>query len=227
MIPLRRHQLVRLTAAGWRRLIDEAADPEGRACLQWWADDGAPLVVCRQRCRAVAGQWTVGLAAPRRWDRARWTFDVRPDEVLVFDEFPAAHEIAALLQPAARPAWRALCLALRHLGVGARVYGSHGWQRLTGLQYLRASSDIDLCLTVHDLESADRAAALLDAVQGPLPRLDGELVLPDGSAVAWREWRPWRQGRVGSVLVKRLDGVVLEQGLDWLADALAMDEVAP
>jgi len=42
------------------------------------------------------------------------------------------------------------------------------------------------------------------------PRLDGELVFPDGAAIAWREWVAHREGRAAQVLVKRLRGVALE-----------------
>ena len=54
------------------------------------------------------------------------------------------------------------------------------------------------------------------------PRVDGELVFPRGEAVAWREWLQWRRGEVDSVMVKRLHGVALEQGLAWLDDCLLL-----
>jgi phosphoribosyl-dephospho-CoA transferase len=42
-------------------------------------------------------------------------------------------------------------------------------------------------------------------------RLDGELVFPDGAAVAWREWHACRGGRTRRLLVKRLDGATLAE----------------
>ena len=220
--PLRRHQLVRLNASGWQRLLDAQPDGPQRECMALWAAQGWPLVVCRQPCTAPAdGRWTLGLAAPSRWNRARWTVEVRPDEVLVFDEFPFAPAVAGLLPAALRPAWHALCRALQAQGTAARVYGSHGWQQLTGRLYLRPTSDLDLCIAVHDAAAADAAVQLLAAADPRLPRLDGELVLPDGSGVAWREWRDWRAGRVRAVLVKRVDGIELVGDPERLGAALA------
>jgi phosphoribosyl-dephospho-CoA transferase len=43
-------------------------------------------------------------------------------------------------------------------------------------------------------------------------RLDGELMLPVGDAIAWREWASWRAGRTRRVLVKRLNGAALCDG---------------
>jgi len=123
---------------------------------------------------------------------------------------------------ALRPRWAELNAALGTVGVQPRVHGSYGWQRLTGLRYLLPASDIDLLLAVAGPEAADEAAGLLDAFQWAGPRVDGELIFPDGSAVAWREWMQWRRGAVDRILVKRLHGVVLEQGLDWLESRRAV-----
>ena len=35
-------------------------------------------------------------------------------------------------------------------------------------------------------------------------------------AAAWREWLQWRRKAAGRIMVKRLHGVGLEQGMDWL-----------
>ena len=108
--------------------------------------------------------------------------------ILYFDEFPKAAAITSLLPPPLRSAWAALAKT-----VDARIYGSYGLQQLTGLSYLHAESDIDLCLSVDDAAAADLAAAALSGAAFARPRLDGELVFPDGRAVAWREWQPWRE----------------------------------
>jgi len=99
-----------------------------------------------------------------------------------------------------------------------RVHGSYGWQRITGLEYVTAHSDIDLHLAVFDADIADRVAALLDRFDWKGPRIDGELLFPSGDAVAWREWLQWRRGAVGRVMVKRLHGVTFETGQQWLMD---------
>jgi phosphoribosyl-dephospho-CoA transferase len=88
--------------------------------------------------------------------------------------------------------------------VTPRVFGALLWEHATGLAYLTTQSDLDLLWSISD----ERSAVLLverllrlDAA-GPV-RLDGELELPDGAAVNWRELA----NRGGELLVKTMDGV--------------------
>jgi phosphoribosyl-dephospho-CoA transferase len=220
MVVLRRHQLVRLNDDGWAALHRQATDDISRACLMHWAQHQAPLVITPQ-CRALPqDRIAVGLPAPLHWQRRRLALTLPRAHVLATDAFPAADAVAELLPPPLQPAWRGWVKGLDALGVTPRVYGSFGWQQLTGLPYLRAESDLDLLLTVADSDMADAAAALLSQPPFETPRLDGELVFPDGSAVAWREWRQWRAGQVDRVLVKRLHGVAMEIDDAWLGEHL-------
>jgi phosphoribosyl-dephospho-CoA transferase len=204
MLVLRRHRLVRLTPAGWDAALADAATVE-RAVLATWRRDDLPLVVARQD-GVAPGRVRLGLPAPATHARRRVTLAVVRAHLRAAGDFPAARRVGALLASAQGPAWRALVDDLAH----ARVYGSYGWECLTGLPYVHARSDIDLLLPVDDALAADAVTARLERALPELPRLDGELVFADGRAVAWREWRQWRAGRVGELLVKRLDGVSLE-----------------
>ena len=165
-----------------------------------------------------AGDDTIalGLPAPGRWGRRRLAISVPRCDVLYFDEFPLADELLRVLPASARPAWRTLCAGLRAVNADARVYGSHGWQLLSGLDHVRAGSDIDLWLSVSDEAQADAAAGCLQSASDALPRLDGELMFDDdGAAVAWREWLAWRAGRVKSLLVKTLVGRTVVRSRAW------------
>jgi phosphoribosyl-dephospho-CoA transferase len=213
--PLHRHQLVHLSDAGWQDVLARPWDETAAECLQHWAGARLPLVITRQ----VSGhggvresELALGLAAPVCWQRRRIALSVRPADVAWFDEFPLADRLAAALPAAAREAWRQLCGSLAKAGATARVYGSHGWQLVSGLPCVRAGSDVDLWLAVPDAAQADAAVAVLDGFGAErAPRLDGELVFPDGRAVAWREWQHWRAGRCRSVLAKSLQGPALLQ----------------
>jgi len=206
---LERHRLVWLCDAGWHELLAQAPDAAARPCLAHWAKEHLPLVVTRQS--PDDRQLAVGLAAPARWGRRKLALRVAHEHVLYSGSFPTAADIAPLLPAPARAIWRELCGQLQALGLNPRVHGSHGWQKLTGLRYLRATSDIDLHVAIDDEAGADHVAMLLQAGELPGgPRLDGELLFPDGAAIAWREWLQLREGRVREVLVKRLGGVALE-----------------
>ena len=67
------------------------------------------------------------------------------------------------------------------------------------------------------MRHADEVARALATASWAGPRLDGELLFPDGAAIAWREWSDYRQGRASQVLVKRLRGVALETFCEGLA----------
>ena len=218
MTPLHRHQLALLTEAGWQRVLAGAWDAQARDCLAHWAQQRLPLVVTRQRLQPHGerdGTVCLGLPAPGRWDRCRIALAVPRTGISHFDAFPLASQLPPLLARPQRAAWRALCAALSACGARARVYGSHGWQLLTGLDHLRAGSDIDLCIAVDGPAQADAVAALLQSWGDDGPRLDGELVFHGGSAVAWCEWLAWRAQRTPAVLVKRLDGVALQHAPFW------------
>lgn len=209
MSPLHRHQIAWPSRAGWQRLLDGPWDAEAGACLQHWAEQRLPLVVTRQP--AAGDGVALGLCAPGRWQRRRIALQLPRAEVLYFDEFPRLEKVVAQLPAAARAPARLLATALQAGCATARVYGSHGWQHLTGLDHVRDGSDLDLWVGVADARQADIVAAALDAFAAPACRLDGELVFPGDGAVAWREWRAWRAGRTQALLVKRLHGAALER----------------
>lgn len=206
---LRRHQLVRLNEQGWAAVQSLPWDAEARGCLTFWAEQQLPLVVTQQPARLPDDHIALGLAAPLRWNRRRLAMQVPMSGIFFFDEFLKAADITALLPPTLHGAWLNLVSAL-----DARVYGSFGWQQLTGLSYLHADSDLDLCVSVDDAAAADLAAAAMSDAAFSRPRLDGELIFPDGRAVAWREWQAWRARRVDCILVKRLHGVAMERELE-------------
>ena len=151
-----------------------------------------------------------GLPAPARFGRRRLAVAVAPRDLLFLDEFPSATAVTRLLPRPVAKTWRALMAALAAHDCAARVYGGYGWQALTRMAYVHAASDVDLLLPVASGAHADAVAQVLATTAWDGPRLDGELLLPDGGAVAWREWREHREGRVAQVLVKRLRGVALE-----------------
>ena len=210
MTALRRTRLIRLSDSGWRDVLSRTWDGVARECLAHWAAHQLPLVVTRQTPHLDDDAIALGLPAPLQWDRLRIALGVPASSLLAPCNFPAAAEIVTQLPLAARPGWTALCDRLAGAGVAAQVYGSHGWQRLTGLRYLHPDSDLDVRLEVDDDDAADTIAALLESTRIAQPRIDGEFAFADGRDIAWREWRAWRSGHADRILVKRFNDVALE-----------------
>lgn len=226
LLPLRRHLLVWLDPRGWAALqTAEGArrDPVASDCLAHWAVRDLPLVVTRQS-PGDDGSIALGLPAPTRWQRRRLALRVKPDSICRVGEFPLAQAIAGLLVPARRSAWQALIERIDSVAAApTRVYGSYGWEAVSGESCVRAGSDLDLLLAADDAAGADAICEALEGEAAFQPRLDGELQL-GGAGIAWREWRqsrlsrPSRPGPCGAadrVLAKSLDGV-------WLVDAATL-----
>ena len=160
-----------------------------------------PFVVTRRLSPSPADTLTLGLALP---DKRRIAFDVSSKAAA---ERSAPPRLVDTIDSA--PAhWRVRLRDIVHIAsrfdVEVRVYGSLAWQHLTQLEYIHAASDVDLLLPANQWQSALRLADELGRMTGS-PRLDGELTLPDGSGVAWREMN----GTAARVLVKRAASVAL------------------
>ena len=227
MLPLRRQRLAYLSDAGWADVRAHAWDAQAQACIDHWASHRLPLVVTRQLSNGSPdAPIALGLPAPSQWDRRRLAIQVPRNALAWFDEFPRATNATCLLPRGPRAALRVLGDALAACHAPARVYGGYGWQLLTGLGYLREGSDIDLWIAVGDADHADTVAQHLERFAPRHPRLDGEVVFEDGSAVAWREWSAWRAGRAHRLLVKRLHGAVMADASFLNRDARMLEMAA-
>ncbi|MGJ7509780.1 malonate decarboxylase holo-[acyl-carrier-protein] synthase [Variovorax sp. GT1P44] len=216
MEPLRRHRLARLTVAGWAAVLARPWDAQARDVLTHWAAHRLPLVVTRQsNDPGAAGLIALGLPAPAAWGRRRIALQLPSNAVNRFDEFADLGEVLSLLPLSVRLAASDLRAGLAACDATAHVYGSYGWQAVSGLDHVRPGSDLDVWVAVDDAAHADAVASQLLCFPGVEPRLDGELLFPDGTAVAWREWVEWRAGRVRAVMVKRLTGSALRHDTAW------------
>lgn len=196
--PWLRHHWVRL-AEGWAGGLRSPLAGLERAEVGDWCGRGLPLVVARRRPGDGADELRLGLATP---DKRRIAVHVAADAVAGrMGPVPLAEALDS-----APAAWRAPLAELARrsaaLGVPAAVYGSLAWQHRTGLGYVRAESDVDLLFAPRCRTGLDRLLGLLAEVDGAphgsAPRLDGEVLLPGGAAVAWRELA----GRPARLLVK-------------------------
>lgn len=199
MQDLRRNRLVWLHAQAWSQVQDHAWDAEAQIILAHWQRNKLPLVVCRQRIDVAPNQLCLGLPAPRQWSRRRLALTVELNQVAAIGAFPTLQQMAQVMH------WELAALELdgelTQLGVTPQVYGSHGWQWLTRMAYVHEASDLDVTLNVPDFQTASRVTALLAAAELG-PRLDGEIVFPDGQAVAWRELQRLLAGHTAQVLLK-------------------------
>lgn len=220
MKPLR-HQLAYVRPSLLQHQAQFAEDERARAGLSHWITHQLPLVVARQdppsSSNPDAGFFRLGLPLPSRWDRLRISLKAELADILFLSEFPALTVLASRAGMHTRSPLERLCSSLGSHGLQARVYGSHGWEHISGLRYTHTRSDLDLLIAVKSLDDADFAAQCLEAFDSAHPSLrpDGELMFRDGTAVAWREWMPWRTGRTRQILIKQTEGAALANGISW------------
>jgi phosphoribosyl-dephospho-CoA transferase len=216
----RRHDWVYLHE-NWRRLLAAPLAAEDQAALARWTEQGRPLVVARRLGAdapetlrlglALPGKRRIGIALPRQAVASRrrppFLLDVIECATVFWPE--AARERAAIIAGAAPD---------------LRVFGSFAWQFFAadpGQVYVTPASDIDLLLTPKPGRSPTRLIALLEhfARLYPAPRLDGEIALPGGDFVSWREYA----ARPRQILVKGGDNVRLRPigDIDLLLEARA------
>jgi phosphoribosyl-dephospho-CoA transferase len=195
----RRHDWVTLTA-DWRDKLALPLPPEDDEALTRWCAQGRPLVVARRREDDTPGLLRLGLALPGK----RRVGMVLPTEAVAFRRPPLffldVAEIGATLWPEAT---RELAVTIARTALATRVFGSFAWQHFAAdpaTIYVTPQSDIDLLLAPASGGRLARSIAALREFESrwPAPRLDGEIALPEGDFVSWREFA----ARPRTILVK-------------------------
>lgn len=168
-------------------------DPQPCVCdarlagdAQAWIAAGRPLVVAGQQDIGPS-EVRLGLTLPGVDARRRVGLVVPRSAIL-------RAERALVLRDAidrAPPGWRSLMNAIDNLCAGCRitprVFGSLAAQLASGEAYLKPASDLDLLFECTGASDPDALLAGLRALEGRTPRVDGEVLMECGWAVAWRE----------------------------------------
>ncbi len=199
--PYRRHD--------WVWLGRETSLPD-RLEVRSHLEAGRPFIVARHPAPAGKDRLSLGLALP---DKRRLGFGVAVSDVVRHRAPLPLAEVLPWVPDSWLPVLEGLAARFKAVGMEARVYGSAAWQAMTGVSYLREDSDLDLLLAPATAEQLRLTLGVLVSLEGTRPRLDGELVLPDGSAVAWRE----AASDSASLLVKTLSGVSLVPRPTWMS----------
>jgi phosphoribosyl-dephospho-CoA transferase len=207
-----RHDLVAISDFGWERARN-TAPAYCRDMVDMWRKSDWPAIVRRADADLMPDQLSVGIAMPPSpIDGSKMRIGFRVAHSEVRKVLPPIH-IMEVIDAAPEP-WRPLLSALEReatvQGLALRVYGSLALQALTRQRYLTAASDIDVLLRPVTRAQLQRGLKLLNFYATSLP-LDGEIVFPQGQAVAWKELSAALRAASGTrVLVKEMHGVYLE-----------------
>jgi phosphoribosyl-dephospho-CoA transferase len=200
-VAARRHDLVWVDPCCLRQHLHGEIAPSERALVQEWFEHGRPAVVRRSEAHTPDGMINLGI--PLSPQRGRLRIALTLAAKVVRDIQPPL--LLTRVTPHAPATWQAplryLAAAAEAMQLPLRVYGSLLWQHLTGEPYVTERSDVDLLFRVRDAFHLRSAMTLLLQWERETGlRADGELLLADGSGVAWRELLHGD----GPVLVKRI-----------------------
>jgi phosphoribosyl-dephospho-CoA transferase len=181
---LPRHQFV------W---IDPTQFARGSVCaeddsdlISAWFGAGRPAIVRRSEVETPGV--SLGIALPLALERRRIALWASEASVFRSALPPHLHEAMTIAPHAWQPYLERLDACLQKLGADAYVYGSLGWQYLTGEIYLRAESDVDLLIVPRMSFDWGEALSLFEEIANEeSPRFDGEITIGPDRAVAWRE----------------------------------------
>jgi phosphoribosyl-dephospho-CoA transferase len=173
-----------------------------------WALKGWPVIIRRRAPGDAAGCVPAALPLPPSFGKRRVGISLGGDTRLEALPPVTLAQAAGVAPLAWQPAITVLLALGRDIGVAPRVFGALLWEKLTGLAYLTGASDLDLLWRADDeARTARLLAGLLDIDRDFLPTIDGELELPDGAGVSWRELAACLASGQDKVLAKSIDTV--------------------
>lgn len=203
---LSRHDLVWLDPQCWQAGLRSELREEAFPPIAEWIGRGLPAVVRMQRQDSPSSVLSLGIPLSSDKGRMRIALDVSREAVIRVE----APLLLTRVIPSAPVHWQKHLYQLAHrfyaIRIAPRVYGSLAWQHLAGRPYLTERSDVDLLFHVRDPRQIEGAVDMLsewETTSGV--RADGEMVLGNGDAIAWRELLQTSR----KILVKSISSVSL------------------
>ncbi|GJE16973.1 malonate decarboxylase holo-[acyl-carrier-protein] synthase [Methylobacterium marchantiae] len=213
---LARHDLLRVDPEAWAACLAVRRDLDNVPHLADWARVGWPVIVRRRDHGESSDGIPVGLPLPPSAGKRRIGFTLSP--AAVSRHPPVTLEQARETAP---PAWRPSLEALLALGSEhgsvPRVFGSLLWQALTDLPYLGPGSDLDLLWLATGRVDRPFLQSLARIEAGATMRIDGDILLPDGTGINWRELLDAPAD--GTILCKARESLTLRPAGHFLSEA--------
>lgn len=209
-----RHDLLLLDPA--RADFESECASDSAAAVQWIAA-GRPVIARRPGLARGGESVHCGFPLPPDRGKRRVCLAAPTSSIVRRFRLPGLRECVPHLAQPRRGQAAGLLESCREEGLAPEVFGSLAWQHLTGLGYLRESSDIDLRFKVKDNRGLERVAAVLRRCGTLCHSLfDVEIELWNGRSFSWREF----MAGSGDMMVKTIHDVCLvkkEAVREWIS----------
>lgn len=183
-----RHRPVWLAPALSRGDVAECTEPAGVDRVIDRARSGRPVIGRSVLPHDRPDRLPLGLACIEAGQRLRLSFSVPMHTAVRIEEPLPLVEVVPGLPAAMRGTALHLVQFAGDIGMPLRVFGSAFWEHTSGDAYLHDHSDLDLLAQPTTADDAKRWLDFLELAQSTSAvRIDGEIELPTGEAVAWRE----------------------------------------
>jgi phosphoribosyl-dephospho-CoA transferase len=205
---MRRHDLLRVEPAAWDAILQRQPRLVDLPLVANWARRHWPVIVRRRMAHDAVDGVPAALPLPPCYGKQRLAFTFASDAAVAVLPPLLLCDAAQTASPEWQPVVAALLDLGDKVGMRPRVFGALLWEHVTGLPYLTAQSDLDLLWSIPDERAAVFLLERLVQLDAEAPvRLDGEVELPDGAGVNWRELAQTAGDQLGEVLAKTMDGV--------------------
>jgi phosphoribosyl-dephospho-CoA transferase len=202
-----RHDLLRVEPRAWPRVLRRHPDLAVLPEVAQWATLGRPLIVRRHSPEDEENSLPVALALPPSSGKRRVALQVETLDICKKIPSVTLRSVEKDAPLPWLPTVTAVLEVAKETGVEPWIFGSFLWEMLTGLSYLTATSDLDLLWPIVDRSCVTYLVSRLgDIAAGSNVRLDGEVILPWGGGVNWRELH----SGTSEVLLKTMSRVQLQ-----------------
>jgi phosphoribosyl-dephospho-CoA transferase len=150
-----------------------------------WVKQGRPLVMARQSADQSDDTVALGFTQPPM--RTRILLQVPRSAIIRHTRPLLLTDTIAYAPQRWREGMHQLQKVFEQHHAVARVYGSLSFQAASCVTFLDAASDLDLLIECNPHTQLGALLAALEAYPLQIPRIDGEVLMPDGWATAWRE----------------------------------------
>jgi triphosphoribosyl-dephospho-CoA synthase len=200
----RRHDIISVDPEQWNHPgLNSGLDERALKIIQDWFDAGRPVIASTPGVSGGALHCGIPLPPSQSGVKERIALKVPLCAIMKKSPPPEFALTIRHLPPSKRALFEAFSAACAERGFRPLSFGSLCWRELTGLDYVRESSDADLLFNISGWAEFGGLRVFLLRHGGACANFaDIEICLPNGDALSWREYLT----QTPKILLKNISG---------------------